>query len=544
MPAKLFSCSTVFGALDVDKAAQDWLSYKPGPNVRHLLSFKFLFDTRAMTLLVRTSHHILMRRAYNEADAVLHLRRRTMPQVNLQDVVYLDRRLRAAQDHYIVLKINRQSVLSDAFDQLWHRERRELLRPLRIRMGIDEGEIGHDLGGVQIEFFKLACQEAFDPAYCKSKLQYVVLVLIQTALFSIDPQTRLAWFQPATMVPLYKYQLFGLLFALAIYNGITLPVSFPLVFYKKLLFQTPSEADLVEGWPSLARALHHLQMHQGSVEEDFARDYVYSFDANGLHLDVNMDDPWDGWSVWDKIKSGKSMSLGRLKLMRQYPDKHHPTPDSTHTATTHKLPTPADSTNSSTDQTQPQVSARGYHQSQFEWPGWKVEVANPGELAYPVTNDNRQNFVSNYSKWVMDWSIRPQFNAFAKGFYSVMNLRPLTVSSSFVATSSYHTHLCPALERRSAPHVSRRSQSSRYRRFAKGHHLQPLYSHLSSGSVVLGGGQGLSSRKAEAIVRVCHSKQSSTRKRSREFDLRYRKKRLRNECVAWKQHLFWHAQAS
>lgn len=168
MPAKLFACSTVFGALDVDNTAQDWLSHKPGPNVRHLLSFKFLFDTRAMTLLVRTSHHILMRHAYNEADAVLHLRRRTMPQVNLQDVVYLDRRLRAAQDHYIVLKINRQSVLSDAFDQLWHRERRELLRPLRIRMGIDEGEIGHDLGGVQIEFFKLACQEAFNPAYCKS----------------------------------------------------------------------------------------------------------------------------------------------------------------------------------------------------------------------------------------------------------------------------------------------------------------------------------------------------------------------------------------
>lgn len=167
MPAKLFACPTIFGTLDVDKAAQDWLSYKPNPNVRHLLSFKFLFDTRAMTLLVRTSHHILMRHAYNEADAVLHLRRRTMPQVNLQDVVYLDRRLKAAQDHYIVLKINRQSVLSDAFDQLWHRERRELLRPLRVRMGIDEGEIGHDLGGVQIEFFKLACQEAFDPAYCK-----------------------------------------------------------------------------------------------------------------------------------------------------------------------------------------------------------------------------------------------------------------------------------------------------------------------------------------------------------------------------------------
>ncbi|KAH0360165.1 hypothetical protein KCU65_g9561, partial [Aureobasidium melanogenum] len=407
VPAKLFACSTVFGTLDVDKAAQDWLSYRPSPNVRHLLSFKFLFDTRAMTLLVRTSHHILMRHAYNEADAVLHLRRRTMPQVNLQDVVYLDCRLRAAQDHYIVLKINRQSVLSDAFDQLWHRERRELLRPLRVRMGIDEGEIGHDLGGVQIEFFKLACQEAFNPAY---------------SLFSIDPQTRLAWFQPATMVPLYKYQLFGLLFALAIYNGITLPVSFPLIFYKKLLFQSPSEADLVEGWPSLARSMRHLQVHQGSVEEDFARDYVYSFDANGLHLDVSMDDPWDGWSVWDKIKS----------------DKHHPAQ-----STKHKPPLSTDHTDSGGDQTQSQDKVNGFHQSRFEWPGWKVEVANPGELPQPVTNDNRHDFVSSYCQWVMDWSIRPQFNAFAKGFYSVMNLRALALlnADQFRTLVEGHNHL-------------------------------------------------------------------------------------------------------
>jgi hypothetical protein len=190
---KLFECPTIFGSLDVDKAAQDWLSYKPGCNIRHLLSFKFLFDIRAMTLLVRTSHHILMRHAYNEADAVLHLRRKTMPQMHIQDVIYLDRRLRAAQDHYIVLKISRQSVLSDAFDQLWHRERRELLRPLRVRMGIDEGEIGHDLGGVQIEFFKLVCQEAFDPAYCKLMSSCRLGIFAKLMQHSFPLTLRLVW---------------------------------------------------------------------------------------------------------------------------------------------------------------------------------------------------------------------------------------------------------------------------------------------------------------------------------------------------------------
>ncbi|KAI5199560.1 hypothetical protein E4T39_06156 [Aureobasidium subglaciale] len=421
IPAKLLTIPAVFEYLDVDKAAQDWLSYKSDPNIRHLLSFKFLFDTRAIISLVRSSHHILMRRAYNEADAVLHLRRRTTLQSTLQDIVYLDQRLKTAQDHYLVLKISRQSVLSDAFDQLWHRERRELLRPLRVRMGIDEGEIGHDLGGVQIEFFKLACQELFDPNY---------------SLFSIDPQTRLAWFQPATMIPLYKYQIVGLLFALAIYNGITLPVSLPLAFYKKLLFQQPNEADFREGWPNLAESLRFLQTYQGSVEDDLARDYVYSFDANGLNLDVCMNDPWDGWSLSDKIKLGTSMGLGRLKVMSQNPDRYHPPYlsggqsliDNVHP----QLPlngTPSEMEDSHL-QNRPDFSssdARVSRQGRFEWPGWKVEVAEPGEAVQPVTNDNRHDYISTYRKWVMDWSIRPQFNAFAKGFYSVMNLRPLTL---------------------------------------------------------------------------------------------------------------------
>jgi hypothetical protein len=167
MPDELFMTPVVSSLLDVDKTVQDWMSYKADPNMRHLLSFKFLFNTKAATMFVRTAHHISMRRAYGQADSTWQLRRRAPLEMNLQDEVYLDRRLRAAQDYYLVLKINRHSILPDAFDQLWHREKQELLRPLRVRMGIEEGEIGHDLGGVQIEFFKLACQEAFGPEYCK-----------------------------------------------------------------------------------------------------------------------------------------------------------------------------------------------------------------------------------------------------------------------------------------------------------------------------------------------------------------------------------------
>lgn len=168
IPDDLFPQPTVFNHLDVDKVALDWKDFKQDRNTRHILSFQFVFRTRGLTLFFRTINHIIMRKAYSDGEAALQMRRRMMPHMSFSDSIYLDRRLRSTQEHYLVLKINRHSILSDALDQLWHREKAELFKPLRIRMGVEEGEIGHDLGGVQIEFFKLACQEAFNPEYCKS----------------------------------------------------------------------------------------------------------------------------------------------------------------------------------------------------------------------------------------------------------------------------------------------------------------------------------------------------------------------------------------
>ena len=65
----------------------------------------------------------------------------------------------------LVLEIRRDNILTDALNQLWRREKRELLRPLKIRMGMDEGEEGVDLGGVQQEFFRIAIGEALNPDY-------------------------------------------------------------------------------------------------------------------------------------------------------------------------------------------------------------------------------------------------------------------------------------------------------------------------------------------------------------------------------------------
>lgn len=77
---------------------------------------------------------------------------------------FLPEQLKHATKHYLLLNVSRGNVLEDAFDQLWQRRKDELKRPLRVRLGeIEEHEVGHDLGGVQIEFFNLICKEAFSP---------------------------------------------------------------------------------------------------------------------------------------------------------------------------------------------------------------------------------------------------------------------------------------------------------------------------------------------------------------------------------------------
>lgn len=56
--------------------------------------------------------------------------------------------LQHQEEHYMLLYVSRVHLLEDTFDQLWQRRPSELRRPLRVRMGGDQLDIGHDLGYV------------------------------------------------------------------------------------------------------------------------------------------------------------------------------------------------------------------------------------------------------------------------------------------------------------------------------------------------------------------------------------------------------------
>ncbi|KAF2151880.1 hypothetical protein K461DRAFT_227610 [Myriangium duriaei CBS 260.36] len=231
--------------------------------------------------------------------------------------------MKVASQPYLVLEIRREELLLDAFSQLWQREQRELHRPLRVRLGSDGGEIGHDLGGVQIEFFNLFCNEICDP---------------QRGLFETDSNTHLSWFKAASLEPLHRYELLGLLFGIALFNGITLPISFPRVFYAKLMGWEVDWEDFLTDWPHLHSTFTQTAKYSGDIA--------------------------------DLIQHEDQVNVEALK-----------------------------------------------------WPGWSIRSTT--QASSPVTNENRTEYLKLYSKWVFDYSIRPQFYAFAAGFYRVVDVRAI-----------------------------------------------------------------------------------------------------------------------
>lgn len=103
-----------------------------------------------------------MRKVHSEGLKAADLRRKALLRL---DVSESDGELLKYQEeysNYLLLNVSRGNTLQDAFAQLWQRRKSELRRPLRVRLGeFDDLEIGHDLGGVQIEFFNLVCRELF-----------------------------------------------------------------------------------------------------------------------------------------------------------------------------------------------------------------------------------------------------------------------------------------------------------------------------------------------------------------------------------------------
>lgn len=262
----------------------------------------------------------------------------------------------------------------------------------------------------------------------------------------------MTWFEPSTMEPLYKFELIGMLISLAVYNGLTLPCTFPRALYMKLLNITVrSLAHLEDGWPDLVKGLTELSNWSGGAVEDvFARSYAFSFEVFGAMQNVDLEaarrrsrmksisNHADGSCVKEAKASTKSTNPParlvqedhpqRLPQQGQHPElevKEDDSPPSSTTLTEVRqmdaIPSPKRAS-----KTHPRASS------------------TTSEIPM-VTDANKHQYIQDYIWYLTDTSIAPQFKAFARGFTSCIspktlslftpsNLKRLVEGDSFIDT--------------------------------------------------------------------------------------------------------------
>ncbi|EGD94059.1 hypothetical protein TESG_01586 [Trichophyton tonsurans CBS 112818] len=285
--------------LDPIDMPTEWVDLLYNNRTMHLLSCSFIFPPSALVTYFRAINHATMSKSFeNAVIASKHVTSMAFSgTISVDDNLGLLARLRTGLTMFFVISVRRDHALEDALNQLWRRERRELLRPLKVRMGMDDGEEGVDQGGVQQEFFRIAMLEAMNPAF---------------GMFTVDSRSGTYYFQPCSFEPLYKFELLGLLVSLAIYNGVTLPVDFPIALYRRLLGLKVKTTDHIRvGWPELAKGLDELlAWEDGDVGDIFMRTYEFSFNAFGTVITVDMErtdknEPWpapERYTQWEKTK--------------------------------------------------------------------------------------------------------------------------------------------------------------------------------------------------------------------------------------------------
>ena len=204
----------------------------------------------------------------------------------------------------------------------------------------------------------------------------------------------MSWFQPCSFEPLWRYEMVGLLVSLAVYNGATVPLAFPLAIYRKLLGLPVIETSHIsDGWPELASGLDALlTWDNGAVQDVFMRTYEFDYEAFGQKLTIDMQrigrsDPWPGESeVSDGIQGRESDS--------RCPQDTHPLTRSS---------------------------------SAYVCYDDSSDVRKLKEAGM-VTNENRAQYVQDYIFWLTDKMIRRQYEAFARGFYTCLDRKAVSVS--------------------------------------------------------------------------------------------------------------------
>jgi hypothetical protein len=144
-----------------------YLDWKQQPNTLHLLQYPELHPTDYLVKFFRVINLTSMMAQYDHTQHT-HQMMRQFDSVLREPYLYIiKKRLKVTLNDYLILDVTREQPLKDTLDQLWKQERTNLLKPLKVKLGQQEGEVGLDHGGVTYEFFRVILGEAFAQDYGK-----------------------------------------------------------------------------------------------------------------------------------------------------------------------------------------------------------------------------------------------------------------------------------------------------------------------------------------------------------------------------------------
>ena len=181
-------------------------------------------------------------------------------------------------DPYLTLYIRRSHLVEDALDQLSRQNPSSFLKKLRV---VFEGESAVDAGGPSREFLYLITESLFSPDY---------------GMFVIA-NNKYNWFNQFSFEDSRAFFLIGAIIGLAIHNSIVLPIRFPLVVYKKLLYpEKPfTYYDLMQIDPALSkslRSIHDMVLRNEDVSS-LCLDFSTTLDQYGEAVTVPLQEGID-----------------------------------------------------------------------------------------------------------------------------------------------------------------------------------------------------------------------------------------------------------
>ena len=236
----------------------------------------------------------------------------------------------------------------------------------------------------------------------------------------------MSWFLPFSFEPLYKFELLGLITSLAVYNGLTIPVNFPLALYRKLLNLPVTRLEHIrDGWPSLARGLRDLLDWTGeSVENVFARSYCFSVEVFGETIDIELEEiESDG----DWPSTQRSQHVAEFTETQVYADSSFmPSKSKSRKPSTSSQLSAGKSDGSTASD--PSANSPSFGPVRDGLQSRRNSIAS--RQSCMVTNENRDRYVKDYIFWLTDKSIRPQYEAFAQGFFTCIEPKAITIFSA------------------------------------------------------------------------------------------------------------------